>query len=506
MRSGGLGRTQSGASGLGATYSSLGNTQYTESEFEAESELGDTQSSLGGTQSSLGGTQSSLGGTQSSLGGTRSSLGGTQSSLGGTQSSLGGTKSSYAGTKSSFGGTKSSFAGTKSSYAGTRTHGRMKSSLGGTCRSDLGDDEDRPQSRSSDRSWSRPNSHQHPPLLEEDEEKDNRSRRPSSGGGNSATGSSYYTGRSHYTRSSEGTRESPSRSGVFSPHLTSLAASNADAASWGVQHERKDGKPAAAVSPETLKERQRRAEQRRKLTEDSKQEDERYHKAVVAATRDRRQRWRGITKNNPMKQDLCVGLEQGEEQRDRWYPERRSQSLSDKQFQRRVTAVFVARAGIQDEMELLRKEKKALIEQERQTRAAMDLERTKMRLARAAQLRPNPRELTELRKEQRDEERYQKQEFFRKITGWDGRKVKARSKSVSELWSEHLEAQRRAAAPPPKTPARREEESNELQQASPTSQDCSPLLEESPSLTELGGTHCSDWIAGGGGGGTGGVA
>lgn len=181
------------------------------------------------------------------------------------------------------------------------------------------------------------------------------------------------------------------------------------------------------------------------LTEESQQEQQRYFDEYAEAHLDRKRRWEAKTAKNPMRQDLTNDWQRGESQRERWLPAVKSKSQGELNFRRSIMSTFHERIQVQDEMENLRKEKRALLDKEKQQRAQMEVERTRMKMVRAAQLRPAPKDDLKLLRELKDEERYQKQEFMRSLAGWDGRRLKARSKSVAELWQVHRDSRLRAA-------------------------------------------------------------
>jgi len=188
--------------------------------------------------------------------------------------------------------------------------------------------------------------------------------------------------------------------------------------------------------------------ERRALAEQAQQDRERQYNKQVAENQQRYQRWKAKTAANPMKQDQLLNFEKAESQRANVLPQMKC-SRSEQKFSDSIMAVFRERLQQEDELETLRAEKYSLLQQEREHRARMAKEWTEMKALRASQLRASLRPgREELRRklEMREEERYQKQEFMRALTGWNGVKSQRRSKSVTELWKEHQESRLQAAS------------------------------------------------------------
>jgi len=188
--------------------------------------------------------------------------------------------------------------------------------------------------------------------------------------------------------------------------------------------------------------------ERRALAEHAQQDRERIQNNQVAENQQRNQRWQARTATNPMKQDQLAVAEKAESKRANLLPQVKA-SRSEQKFSDSIMAVFRDRVQQEDEMETLRAEKYRLLQQEKEHRARMAKEWTEMKALRASQLRASlrpGREELRLKLEMREEERHQKQEFMRAMTGWNGVKLQRRSKSVTELWKEHQESRLQAVS------------------------------------------------------------
>lgn len=191
---------------------------------------------------------------------------------------------------------------------------------------------------------------------------------------------------------------------------------------------------------------QRRIKERQRIKEANQQVQKEQFRAMVHAYRDRQQRSEEKMKNNAFRDDQVIAWKMGEEKRERWMPERRARALSESAFKKSVSNIVQERIAIEDEFADLRAEKRALLEQARVQRVQMQVERSRIRHQRAAELRPNNEDSIRLRREQKEAEKIEKMEFFRTLTGWDGQKLGRRTRSVTALWNEHKEARKKQQA------------------------------------------------------------
>uniref|UniRef100_A0A7S2KU76 Uncharacterized protein n=1 Tax=Zooxanthella nutricula TaxID=1333877 RepID=A0A7S2KU76_9DINO len=180
-----------------------------------------------------------------------------------------------------------------------------------------------------------------------------------------------------------------------------------------------------------------RDRQRRELKGSMASEQQWYDHQMASAFRDRKQRWAQRTQGSPFSNDLVSEFKSAERRVGRAGQHLSRTASGDQRFRTHLVSAFVSRTLQRDEMAELRTEKRELLAQERELRSLMEAERSRMKQALAARRQTNVAEEAQAKREQKMEEAMLKQEFFRSLTGWNGRKTTTRTQSLKHLWDDH---------------------------------------------------------------------
>lgn len=184
-----------------------------------------------------------------------------------------------------------------------------------------------------------------------------------------------------------------------------------------------------------------RAQERRQLSQASERARKENFQALAAFRTGHRQRAEEMTDGHAFHLNQVTEWDVAEDQRHRWLPALRARTQSESSFRVAVSGIFKDRVAVPDEFADLRAEKRDLLEQARQQRLQLLLERSRVKHERAAERRPNNGDTIRLRLEKKEADKLEKTEFHRKLTGWDGKKLSRRTKSVTTLWNEYKKAQ-----------------------------------------------------------------
>lgn len=189
---------------------------------------------------------------------------------------------------------------------------------------------------------------------------------------------------------------------------------------------------------ERVKEQQFRLSQRKRLTSTLQGERDQYRKQLGNAYHARRQRSAARLKESPLNANPLEDQERTERGRDG--TEYHDEIVADRVFKSTMNLTFTKRVMIGDPFAELQAESRELMEQRQRLKAHMSAERTRLKMEGADSRRPNNTTEFFERRKAREDEAFMKEEFYRSLTGWDGRKLKARTKPVKDLWVEHKEA------------------------------------------------------------------
>jgi len=202
------------------------------------------------------------------------------------------------------------------------------------------------------------------------------------------------------------------------------------------QQERKERLHEAARQ-ERLKEQHLRINQRNILTESMQAEQQQYMQELTAALRGHKERSAQKLKDSPFISGQAVFDDFDRGERDRGRSEYHAETAALREFRTTMNGTFTQRVKIGDPFADLRKEKRQLLEQEKQLKVLMEAERTREKMEGAARRRPSQTEDILAGRRLREDEKMMKEEFYRSLTGWNGKKVLKRNKPVKELWNEH---------------------------------------------------------------------
>merc|ERR1719277_1144787 len=128
--------------------------------------------------------------------------------------------------------------------------------------------------------------------------------------------------------------------------------------------------------------------QRDAVKADIKREKQQFLEKLTASRSDREERWSRKMQRSPFAVDLVAENQRiDEENRVRDHVEQRRQRLMQKQNRDAHNSIFKRITAENDELERLRREKRLLLENERQLKALRDVERSNARTAQILQER-----------------------------------------------------------------------------------------------------------------------
>merc|ERR1719207_188468 len=142
--------------------------------------------------------------------------------------------------------------------------------------------------------------------------------------------------------------------------------------------------------------------QRDAVKEDTQRAAETYRRELLSSKYEREQRWIRKTTRSPFAVDLVAEDQRiDEENRVRTEIAQRKQKLLAARHNEAHNAIFKRAVAESDELEILRKEKRVLLQNEKQLKAMRDVERTN---ARTAQIQAQKERMEDERQERREKE------------------------------------------------------------------------------------------------------
>jgi len=193
----------------------------------------------------------------------------------------------------------------------------------------------------------------------------------------------------------------------------------------------------ACLGLERLKEQHLRINQRNKLTGSMQAEQQQYMQELTVALRGHKGRSAEKLKDSPFIEGQAVFDDFDRGERDRGRSGYHAETVALREFRTTMNVTFIQRVKVGDPFADLRKEKRQLLEQEKELKVLMEVERTREKMEGAARRRPSQTEDILAGRRLREDEKMMKEEFYRSLTGWNGKKVLKRNKPVKELWNEH---------------------------------------------------------------------